>query len=929
MRAIGIRPPATVVAGFKVQTSVYGTPITIVYGVARIAGNLLHMPADPVPTGSGGGKSGFGSKGAAGGQNYQAALAIGLCEGPIVKIDKVWRDKDTAVGFTTNYAPAGWSLFLGTSTQSPWSYLTTAFPAQAVPYQFTAYVANVAAVLPNDSLSQYGWEVHGFLSFGGGVVDASPADIIVDFLTNAEYGVGFDSSRIAANASFADYCAAAGLFVSPVYDSVQPARDHLNELFEVSNSAPVWSDGVLKIIPYGDTPLSGNGHTYTPNTTPLYNLGDNDFLPNSAADLAGSDAGPETTGGSFDPIAVTRVDPAKAYNKITVEFEDSTFGYNTATAKAEDQDAITQYGPIPMQTLALHSIKLLDVARTVAQIRLQREQHVRNTYTFLLGWQYSLLEPMDLVTLTDVGLGYADLPVRITAIEDLESEQGYSVTAEDWPFGVATAALYDSGSANGFSPNTNVDPGNTINPVIFEGPSALQSAPLEIWIGASGGPDWGGCEVWVSIDNVTFEKVGQINGKSTFGVTTASIATNAAYPTIDTTHTLSVNTSASGQQLVAQSNTAFTNLIPLCYLGGEFVAYRDLTLTSALHYDLTHLYRGLYGSTIPGSHGAGTAFVFCDTTILVLPWPQGAIGQVLYFKFPAFNAYGAALQDVATVSSVSHTIGRDPIIPGEAGEQAISQGTVSIDANGNWGWTVDIPGAWLQPSSIQSLKWAASIAGFPSDATVSASGAIITPASGIHTASVASGGAISLGQTIYISMLFYSGGSGTGSIIETIHIQGSYLTLSASKTANYPASGAIFINSTPGDPWFYDSNGILNGATTTPATVADFRQFFAIPGGTSGVTLTQFAVTVYSGVTSTTGPDVFIERMSGSTQVGIGSHSATVGAGYQSLVMSMSENTSGRGYAVHVQMDVAGFTADQRYASTAITYTMPDSKQTM
>ena len=63
-----------------------------------------------------------------------------------------------------------------------------------------------------------------------------------------------------------------------------------------------------------------------------------------------------------------------------------------------------------------------NTAAIAAQLLLQRQLLFRNTYTFRLGWKYCLLEPMDLVQITDARLGLAAQTVRITAVE--EDEEG-------------------------------------------------------------------------------------------------------------------------------------------------------------------------------------------------------------------------------------------------------------------------------------------------------------------------------------------------------------------------------------------------------------------------------------------------------------------------------------------------------------------------
>jgi hypothetical protein len=74
-------------------------------------------------------------------------------------------------------------------------------------------------------------------------------------------------------------------------------------------------------------------------------------------------------------------------------------------------------------------------AAVAAQLMLQRKAYVRNTYQFKLGWRYSLLEPMDIVLLTDATLGLAGAAVRITRIDEDDNGE-LAVTAEEIP-GVA------------------------------------------------------------------------------------------------------------------------------------------------------------------------------------------------------------------------------------------------------------------------------------------------------------------------------------------------------------------------------------------------------------------------------------------------------------------------------------------------------------
>ncbi len=71
-------------------------------------------------------------------------------------------------------------------------------------------------------------------------------------------------------------------------------------------------------------------------------------------------------------------------------------------------------------------------AQVSAQLQLQRKAYVRNTYKWKLGWRYSLLEPMDIVLLTDATLGLSGAAVRITQIDEDDNGE-LTVTAEEIP----------------------------------------------------------------------------------------------------------------------------------------------------------------------------------------------------------------------------------------------------------------------------------------------------------------------------------------------------------------------------------------------------------------------------------------------------------------------------------------------------------------
>ncbi|HEY1311464.1 MAG TPA: phage tail protein, partial [Pseudolabrys sp.] len=514
-------------------------------------------------------------------------------------------------------------------------------------------------------------------------VDADPALVIQDFLTNARYGCGFPSSSIntasllgaSGDASFQTYCWAAGIAISPFLNMQEKASSILSRWLQITNATAVWTGGELKFLPYGDTSITGNGRTWNPYDTPLFDLSDEDYVADSSA----------------DPITIQRTDPFAAYNQQSIEIQSRGDNYATGPVQAFDQSAIDRFGPRIGSTVTAHEICDLNVARASVQLILQRGLYIRNTYSFKLSAEFCLLDPMDLVTLTDPALGLNKTVVRITDIEE-DDDGGLTVTAEEFPAGVATATLYPTQSKTSGAPNSSVAPGSVNAPVIFEPPGRL-THDLEIWAAVSGATpaNWGGCHVWASFDGSSYAQVGTINSPARMGVLTANLpacAISATAPTIDTTDTLSVSLAESAGQLYSGTATDAQNGVTLCYVNGEFLAYETATLTGANAYNLSYLVRGLHGSQNSiAAHASGSSFVYCDSAIFKYAYQQVQIGSTVYLKFTSFNIFGTSEESLAAVTAYSHVLSGTPApstLTGVSATLALAPNGISQILSASW-----------------------------------------------------------------------------------------------------------------------------------------------------------------------------------------------------------------------------------------------------
>lgn len=665
--------------GLQLQTAANVLPIPLLWGLNKAAPNIVfysNFQAHPLLEAQQQGGKGGALKGGGGGPQivgwyYTADLIMALCEGPIVGINQVYQGQAVyGAPFTTTGAShggvGGWTLtvgdggsglsaigatlFNGTTPQAVWGYLAATYASEALAYPGTAFVAAAGFNLGQSaSIGTLNFEVEGRL-FGTGAngLDADPAQVIADFLTNPLYGVGFPGAKIDAttlygssgDASLQTYCKAMGLAFSPFLNQTETASSILTRWLQLLVVAPVWSGKTLRFVPYGDQPITGNGATYSPNLTPAYALTD--------ADLVYSPGEDPIKASRLDPYTLPNVLRIEALNRTGVVTGQGLPEYQATPVEARDQAMIEQFGPRVGSTISAHEICDLNVAAVLAQTLLQRGLYVRTTYKFALSWEFCLLDPMDVVTLTDTNLGLAGAPVRIVDIE--EDDSGLlSVTAEELVVGVSTPAANPSGAAGGASINAGVMANPVNAPLIFEPPPQLTNNVMEIWLGASGSsggvadPNWGGCFVWASLDNVSYQKITTIQNPLRQGFLTAPLAAATGYDTVDA---LSVDLTESGGALATSTKTAALAGQTLCLVDGELLGFATATLTANYKYNLGGLARALYGAP-PAAHSTGAPFARLDGAVAQYALPNNFIGQTIYLKFQSFNVFGAGVQPLS------------------------------------------------------------------------------------------------------------------------------------------------------------------------------------------------------------------------------------------------------------------------------------------
>lgn len=615
---------ANKISEFTVNTAEYGAVVPEIIGTVRTAGNVIyyddftaHEHRETHKAGKGG-----RSKQVSITYTYTVAVILGLCEGPISGIGKVW------IGKNVHNYPADdiqLTLFDGKENQQPWAYTQGKHPEKALPYSGLAYMAGVIDLGDSGSMPSYNFEVKGRLLETGDGIDVNPADYIRYVLDK----IGKKDMQIIGLENYRKYCKEADLLISsPPDEDAKAAREVVNEIAKLTNAYVFWSNDKLKIVPMADRPV-GN---WVPDKTGITDLTSDDFLPQSGGAL----------------VTYKRKDSSAIYNQFPVEFINRANGYEKESVSYEFTEDIKNYGVRAASVTNAHYIYTKERAVKIAEQLARNNKYERTQYTFKLGWSLCRLEVGDLVRLTDENSGIYEQVAVINGITE-GTDGCLTVTAISRAPGDYPAAKYNVHANDRPYIDYNKTAPDTV-PVIFQPPADLTADGLELWIAAKGKEDgWGGCTVYVSDDNTNYRTVGQIAGSARCGKLTQSLSPMPNHP--------------SGNQVFVTCNDQLLSGTPqdaerkntLCWIDGECMSYINASLRSNGAWLLSGLYRGQCNTTIR-MHAKDTDFVRLDNSVFKVPFTKYDIGKKIYIKFCSYNIFGAGNQDLSEVRAYEYKL---------------------------------------------------------------------------------------------------------------------------------------------------------------------------------------------------------------------------------------------------------------------------------
>lgn len=615
---------ANKISEFTVNTAEYGAVVPEIIGTVRTAGNVIyyddftaHEHRETHKAGKGG-----KSKQVSITYTYTVAVILGLCEGPIFGIGKVW------IGKNVHNYPADdiqLTLFDGKENQQPWAYTQGKHPEKALPYPGLAYMAGVIDLGDSGSMPSYNFEVKGRLLETGDGIDVNPADYIRYVLDK----IGKKDIQIIGLDNYRKYCKEADLLISsPPDEDAKAAREVVNEIAKLTNAYVFWSNDKLKIVPLADRPVG----SWVPDKTGITDLTADDFLPQSGGAL----------------VTYKRKDSSAIYNQFPVEFINRANGYEKESVSYEFTEDIKNYGVRAASVTNAHYIYTKERAVKIAEQLARNNKYERTQYTFKLDWSLCRLEVGDLVRLTDENSGIFEQVAVINGITE-GTDGCLTVTAISRAPGDYPAAKYNVHANDRPYIDYNKTAPDTV-PVIFQPPADLTADGLELWIAAKGKTEgWGGCTVYVSDDNTNYRTVGQIAGSARCGKLTQPLSPMPNHP--------------SGNQVFVTCNDQLLSGTPqdaerkntLCWIDGECMSYINATLQSNGAWLLSGLYRGQCNTAVR-MHAKNTDFVRLDNSVFKVPFAKDDVGKKIYIKFCSYNIFGAGNQDLSEVRAYEYTL---------------------------------------------------------------------------------------------------------------------------------------------------------------------------------------------------------------------------------------------------------------------------------
>ncbi len=452
---------------------------------------------------------------------------------------------------------------------------------------------------------------------------------------------------------------AAGLWGSININSSRKAGDVLKDLYASMNAAPVFSGFALKSIAWSEVSIVGNGAIFNAPTAggPIAHLGPADFI--------GDDKTP--------PGGVGRIAEVDRPPILSMQILDRANNYNQNLITMPEAAGVALFGVRKTSPMKRDEIQDPFIAEMLLGIASRRQVYIRNTYKYKLNMTWALLEPMDLVTISDPQIGLVNFPVRVTSVQQ-DDKNALDVEFEPFIYGLHDPRPLVVTGNTPFRPAYGADPGSVNAPIFIEAVPQLALAPNteDLIIVLSGqSADYGGAVVYISTDGGASYQTQQAWVAQGNAVTGHTVGDWPAHADPDMADNLTVDLSESNGELSSYTPEQRDAFGFLFYVAGgstdipyEIGAYNDAELTGTATYTIfatgtgNAIRRAVYDAPQVSEgtdHPNGSRFAFLGNPvqkgnnpgIVEIPMQPAWIGKTLYFKFQAFNQFNSGAQSLA------------------------------------------------------------------------------------------------------------------------------------------------------------------------------------------------------------------------------------------------------------------------------------------
>jgi hypothetical protein len=597
----GVKGPR--IDDLPIQTASEGSPMHFALGREnRIAGTIIWLSdlielkkEDDVEGGKGGGG---GAKQTS--YEYYVHIAVGICEGPITNVRKIWADakliyddslpepKDRRVHLIRIYTG------LNGHPQDADSIISSYEGLENTPgFRGTAYV-----VLEGLLLRDFGNRVPQFTFLVEVQTHESVAAGIFNILSRANLTQPEDFDMAGVEHSIRGYTMSGPTTPISCLEPIMQAYDVLTR-----------ENGPQIIF-------------FTRGREDIVDIDPNDLV---AIDGVGGD------GGSGGPRPFLLNDPSgwDLPKEVNVRYIDPTHDYQNGNGKYTRGDAdgtLVEQLDVP---IVMHPSDANDIAAN----RLWRHYAERVKVSFSLPPKYFILQENDIARVQWEGETYS---IRI-----MQSDIGNNGLIQIQGLLVDfTAAEEDYDCARRLSVAEEISPPQNVLPVILDTVAVREGDTVQPGFYAAavaphGQPNFTGGSVYQSMNGTDWNLVGNIPEEATVG----TITNRYFYGTVDATDTIGVLDMVTEVDIMLQENTlesvTYTQLLNganRAFLGKELIGFQTATLVGPNTYRLSNLLRGLRGTTA-SAHSEGERFMkISNFSTGFHPMNSGAIGTRRFLK---------------------------------------------------------------------------------------------------------------------------------------------------------------------------------------------------------------------------------------------------------------------------------------------------------